>query len=93
VADTCLLKLQRLQNKVLCNIGNFPRRIPTGELHVTLKIPCVYDFITKLCRHQAEAVQDQENVNVRNAGQSEAIQRKYMKPKLGGGQAYDRSSD
>jgi hypothetical protein len=27
-ADTHLLKLQRLQNKVLCTIGNFPRRTP-----------------------------------------------------------------
>jgi hypothetical protein len=29
-----LLKLQRLQNKVLRTIGNFPKRIPVRDLHV-----------------------------------------------------------
>jgi hypothetical protein len=36
--DTYLLKLQRLQNKVLCTIGNFPRRTPTRDIHVAFKI-------------------------------------------------------
>jgi hypothetical protein len=31
--------------------------------------------------------------NVRNIGQGEAQHRKYKRFKLGGGQAYDRSSD
>jgi len=31
-------------------------------------------------------------VNVRNVGKSEARHRKYKRLKLGGGQAYDRSS-
>jgi hypothetical protein len=48
--DTHLLKLQRLQNKVLRTIGNFPRRTPVRELHTTFNIPYVYDFITKLCK-------------------------------------------
>jgi hypothetical protein len=43
--------------------------------------------ITKLCR-QAEVIQ-----NVRNIGQGEPRHRKYKSLKLGGGQAYDRSSD
>jgi hypothetical protein len=34
-----------------------------------------------------------ENANVRNIGQGEARHRKYKRLKLGGGQAYDRSSD
>jgi hypothetical protein len=34
-----LLKLQRLQNKVLRIIGNLPRRTSTLDLHVALKIP------------------------------------------------------
>jgi hypothetical protein len=49
-ADTCLLKLQRLQNRVLRTIGLFPTRTPVRELHVAFKIQYVYDFITKLCR-------------------------------------------
>jgi hypothetical protein len=33
------------------------------------------------------------NENVRTIGQGEARHRKYKRLKLGGGQAYDRSSD
>jgi hypothetical protein len=91
-ADTYLLKLQRLQNKVLRTIGHFPRRTPVHELHVAFKIPHVYDFITKLCRQQAEVIQNHVNPNIRNIGQGEAQHRKYKRLKLGGGQAYDRSS-
>jgi hypothetical protein len=50
------------------------------------------DYITKLCRQQAEVTQDHSNENVRNIGQGEANQRKYKSLKLGGGQAYDRSN-
>jgi hypothetical protein len=92
-ADTPLLKLQRLQNKVLRTIGNFPRRTTVRDLHVAFKIPYVYDFTTKLCRQQAEVIQNYHNPNVRNIGQGEAQHRKYKRLKLGGGQAYDSSSD
>jgi hypothetical protein len=85
--------LQRLQNKVLRTIGNFPRRTPVRDLHVAFRIPYVYDFITKLCRQQAEVIQNHHNTNVRNIGQGEAQHRKYKRLKLGGGQTYDRSSD
>jgi hypothetical protein len=87
------LKLQRLQNMVLRTSGNFPRHTSVRELHVASKIPYVYDFITKLCRQQAEVIQNHVNTNVRNIGQGEAQHRKYKRLKLGGGQAYDRSSD
>jgi hypothetical protein len=60
-AYTQLLKLQRLENKVLLTIGNFPRRTPTRELHVAFKIPNAYDCSTKLCRQQAEVVRNDEN--------------------------------
>jgi hypothetical protein len=33
-ADTHLIKLQHLQNTVLRNIGNFPRRTPVHETHM-----------------------------------------------------------
>jgi hypothetical protein len=42
---------------------------------------------------EAEVIQYHENENVRNAGQGEPRHRKYKTLKLGGGQAYDRSSD
>jgi hypothetical protein len=50
--QTCIyyLQLQRLQSKV----GNFARDTRVRNLHVAVKIPYVYDFITKLCMQQAE---------------------------------------
>jgi hypothetical protein len=57
-ADSHLLKLQRLQNKVLRTIGNFPRRTPVRELHNAFNIPYIYGYITKLCRQQAEVIQN-----------------------------------
>jgi hypothetical protein len=70
-ADTYLLKLQCLQNKVLRTIGHFPRCTPVRELHVAFEILYVYDFITKLCRQQAEVIQNHVNPNVRDIGQGE----------------------
>jgi hypothetical protein len=49
--------------------------------------------ITKLCRQQAEVIQNHDNENVRTIGQGETSQRKYRGLELGGGQEYDRSSD
>jgi hypothetical protein len=89
-ANTHLMKLQRLQNKVLRTIGNFPRRTQVRELHKAFSIPYIYDYITKLSRHQAEVIQNHENGNVRNIGQGEARHRKYKRLKLGSGQACDR---
>jgi hypothetical protein len=43
---THLMKLQRLQKKVLRTIGNFPRRTPVREMHIAFKLPYVYDYIT-----------------------------------------------
>jgi hypothetical protein len=60
---------------------------------MAFKLSYVYDYITKLCRQQAELVLNHHNENVRNIGQGEARRRKYKRLMLGGGQAYDRSSD
>jgi hypothetical protein len=60
---------------------------------MAFKLPYIYDYITKLCRRQAEVLQNHENANVRNIGQGEPRHRKYKRLKLDGGQAYDRSSD
>jgi hypothetical protein len=42
---------------------------------------------------QTEVIQNHENEHVCGPGQGEARHRKYKRLKLGGGQAYDRSSD
>jgi hypothetical protein len=91
-AETYLLKLQRLQNKVLHIIGGFPRRTLIRDMHVAFQIPYVYDYITKSCRQQAEVIQNHENENVRYIGQGKARHRKCKGLKLGGGHAYDSSS-
>jgi hypothetical protein len=71
--DTRLLKLQQLQIEALRTIGNFPRHAPIiRELHVAFKIPYVNGFVIKLCRQQAEVIQNQVNKNVCNIGQGEA---------------------
>jgi hypothetical protein len=59
---------------------------------LAFQIPSVFDYITKLCRQQAEVIQNHDNGNVRTIGQGDARHRKYKRLKLGGGQAYDRSS-
>jgi hypothetical protein len=82
-----------LQNKVLCTIGNFPRCTPDRDMCIAFSLPFVYDYITKLCRTQAEVIRSHENEHVRDIGQGEARHRKYKRLKLGGGQAYARSSD
>jgi hypothetical protein len=86
-----LMKLQSLQNRVLRAIGKIDWRTPVRDLHLAFKIPYVYNYITKLCRRQAEVILNHENPNVRATGQGEPRQRKYKRPKLGDGQAYDRS--
>jgi hypothetical protein len=60
---------------------------------MAFKFPYIYDYIIKLCRQQAEVIQYHENANIRDIEQGEPLHRKYTKLKLGGGQAYDRSSD
>jgi hypothetical protein len=91
-ASTHLLKLQRLQNKVLRTIGNFPRRTPVRELHKAFNIPYICDYITKLCRHKQNLYEIMKMQNARHIGQGEARHRKHKRLKLGGGQGFDRSS-
>jgi hypothetical protein len=86
------MKLQRLQNRFLRAIANLDRRTQVHDLHLAFKIPYVYDYITKLCRRQAEVIQNHENPNVRVIGQGEARHRKHKRLNLGGGLVYERSS-
>jgi hypothetical protein len=90
MADIHLLKLQHLQNKVLHTIGKFLRHIPVHELHIPFHVLYINDYITKLCRQQAEVIQNHENANVPDIGTGEARHKKYKRLKLGGGQAYGR---
>jgi hypothetical protein len=62
-------------------------------VHTAFNLPYVHDYVTKLCRQQAEVIQNHENAHVRGIGQGEARRRKYKRLKLGGGQACDRSSE
>jgi hypothetical protein len=43
-ADTYLLKLQRLQNKVHCTIEHFPRWTPVRDLQTTFNLPYTVRF-------------------------------------------------
>jgi hypothetical protein len=47
----------------------------------------VYNYIAKLCRQQADVIQNYENEYVRSIGQGEARHRKHKKLKIGGGQS------
>jgi hypothetical protein len=69
-ADTYLLKLQSLQNKVLRTTGKFPRCTPVCDLHTTFNLPYIYDYITKLCRQQAEVIQNHENEHIHSTGKA-----------------------
>jgi hypothetical protein len=91
-AENHLLKLQRLQNKVLRTIGSFPRHTSARDMHVAFQIPYIYDYITKSYWQQAKVIQNHENENFRYIGQGEARHRKYKRLKLGGGHVYDRLS-
>jgi hypothetical protein len=66
---------------------------PVSDLHTAFNLPYVFDYITKLCKQQAEVIQKQASEHVRSIGQGEASHRKYKRLNLGGGQPYDRSSD
>jgi hypothetical protein len=92
VAETHLFILQCLKNKVLCTTGSLPRRISVCDMHVAFQIPYVYDYITKLCRRQAEIIHKHKIENVRNIGQGETPHRKLKRLKLGGSHLYDHSS-
>jgi hypothetical protein len=60
---------------------------------MSFQIPYVYNYITKLCRQEAQIIQNHEHIHVRNIGQGEAKHRNYKTLKLGGCQVYDRSND
>jgi hypothetical protein len=62
------------------------------ELCMTFQVPYIYDYIKNLRRRQAEVIQNHENANVHDIEKGEASYKNIIL-KLGGGQAYDRSSE
>jgi hypothetical protein len=82
-----LFKLQRMKNKVVRTIGNFPWRTPVRVLQAAFNLSNVYDYITKLCRKQAKVIQNHESGHVHNIKDGEARHGKCKRLKLGDGQA------
>jgi methionine aminopeptidase len=37
---------------------------------MAFQVPYIFDYITKLCRHQVEVIQNHENANVRDFGKT-----------------------
>jgi hypothetical protein len=83
-ADTYLLKLQRMQNKVLYTTGNFPTCTQVRNLHTDFNLLYVYEYITKLCSRQSVVIENHEHEQLPRIGQDEAKHRKYKRLKLGG---------
>jgi hypothetical protein len=48
--DTYLLKLQRMQNKVLRTFGNFPRCTPVRDLRTAFNLP----YVEKISVHLSQ---------------------------------------
>jgi hypothetical protein len=92
-AGAHLLKLQHPQNRVLCATGNLDRGTHVHHLHMAFKIPYVIDYITKLCRTQAQIILNHVNPNAHGIGQGEARHMKYKRLKLGTSQACNSSAD
>jgi hypothetical protein len=47
VAEAHLLKLQRLQNKILCTTGKFLMGASVCNMHMAFHNPYIHDYITK----------------------------------------------
>jgi hypothetical protein len=62
-AGAHVLKLQRIQNRALRATGNLDRCTAVRGLRVDFKILCVYAYVTKSCRTQAEVILSHVNSN------------------------------
>jgi hypothetical protein len=74
-AVTYGLKLQRLQINILRIIRSFPKCTPVRDLHTVFNLPHVYNYTTKLCRQQAEVIQNRENKHIQDIRKGEARQK------------------
>jgi hypothetical protein len=64
-ADSYLLKLKRLQNRVLQAIGNLPSHTPIRDFHRSFKITYLHDYVTQLCKEQESIICCHDNVIIR----------------------------
>jgi hypothetical protein len=81
-ADTYLLKLQHMQNKVCAPLEIF-QGAHRSAICIQLSIFCyVYNYITKLCRWQTEVIQNRENEHADGIKQDEARHGKYSYKRL-----------
>jgi hypothetical protein len=83
-ADSHLLKLQRLQNRVLRAVGSLDRCTQVCELHAAFKISPVYDYITESWGTQADVIPNHTDPDISGAGQACEV---YKRFKLGFGHA------
>jgi hypothetical protein len=74
VANTHLMKLQLLQNKVLRTTGNYTRHTLVRYLHMAFQIPFVYDYVKNYAGNMQKSYKIMLTKNVRNIGQGEACQ-------------------
>jgi hypothetical protein len=87
------LRTQQRHRRVVFSVWSVPRYCKRDELlwsgvewvrglRTTFNLLYVYNYITKLCRQQAEVIQNHENEHVRSIGQGEARHKKYKRLKL-----------
>jgi hypothetical protein len=90
VAETHLVKLQCLQNKVLSTTGKFPSSTSVRDIHIDFQIPYVYDFT------QNYAGNKQKSFKMVKMKIFAILDKKphtdNIKLKLGGGHVYNLSS-
>jgi hypothetical protein len=82
-----------LHNKIFYTISKFPKCTPVCQLHMAFQVPYIYDYITKLCRQQAEVLQNDENANFHDIRKVKPDTENNKGLKLGCNQAQDCSSD
>jgi hypothetical protein len=75
------------------HIGKLPRSTPVSDLHMTFNLLYVYDYITDYAGNKQKSYKVKRTYTFTGVGQGEARHRKYKRLELGGGQAYDHSSD
>jgi hypothetical protein len=83
----------RLQNKFLRTIGNLARRTPVRDLHVVYQLRTYMIIQQNYAGKKAEVIHNHGNANVLTTGQGEPRHSTFKMLKVGGGEAYDRSSD
>jgi hypothetical protein len=83
--DTCLLKLQRLQNKVLQTIKNVARCISARDFYTALNHPYAEDYIIKLCSNKQKSYNIMRMIMFEVSDKAKPDRENVKRLKLGGG--------